>query len=57
MPPLPGVGADPGPTPHKPDIDDVLVTPVREGSTDGWTRFQGASAAIGHYVAWRTRGA
>jgi hypothetical protein len=50
MPPLPGVGADPRPASHKPDIDDVLVTPVREGSADGWTRFQGASAAIGHYV-------
>ncbi|HXF87908.1 MAG TPA: AAA family ATPase [Xanthobacteraceae bacterium] len=50
MPPLPGVGADPGPAPMKPDVDDVLVTPVREGSADGWTRFQGASAAIGHYV-------
>jgi hypothetical protein len=50
MPPLLGVGTGPGPALHKPDIDDVLVTPVREGSTDRWTRFQGASAAIGHYV-------
>src|SRR5690606_1918268 len=50
MPPLPGVGTAPGPMPSKPDIDAVLVTPVREGGTDAWTRFQGASAAIGHYV-------
>jgi hypothetical protein len=50
MPPLPGVGTEPGPTPSKPDIDAVLITPVREGGADAWTRFQGASAAIGHYV-------
>lgn len=34
----------------KPPIDDVLTTPVREGAQDDWTRFQGASAAIGHYL-------
>lgn len=50
MPPLPGVGAEPGPVQAKPDIDTVLVTPVREGGADAFTRFQGASAAIGHYV-------
>jgi hypothetical protein len=51
MPPLPGVGSDPAPSGvAKPDIDDVLITPVRDGGQDDWTRFQGASAAIGHYV-------
>ena len=34
----------------KPGIDEVLTTPVREGGADAWSRFQGASAAIGHYV-------
>ena len=51
MPPLPGVGSDPAPSGvAKPGIDDVLITPVRESGQDDWTRFQGASAAIGHYV-------
>ena len=51
MPPLPGVGSDPAPSGvAKPGIDDVLITPVRDGGQDDWTRFQGASAAIGHYV-------
>ena len=51
MPPLPGVGSDPAPSgAAKPGIDDVLITPVRDGGQDDWTRFQGASAAIGHYV-------
>ncbi|WGR59805.1 AAA family ATPase [Paracoccus ferrooxidans] len=34
----------------KPSVDAVLTTPVREGAVDDWTRFQGASAAIGHYL-------
>lgn len=34
----------------KPSVDAVLTTPVREGAADAWTRFQGASAAIGHYL-------
>ncbi|PWS34760.1 hypothetical protein DFH01_23845 [Falsiroseomonas bella] len=34
----------------RPGLDGVLTTPVREGAQDGWTRFQGASAAIGHFV-------
>ncbi|WP_374425423.1 AAA family ATPase, partial [Paracoccus sp. (in: a-proteobacteria)] len=34
----------------KPSVDAVLTTPVREGAADDWTRFQGASAAIGHYL-------
>ena len=50
MPPLEGVGSDPGPTTSKPAIADILVNPVREGGEDGWTRFQGASAAMGHYI-------
>ncbi len=52
MPPLPGVGfASDAATPaSKPGIDAVLTTPVREGVVDDWSRFQGASAAIGHYV-------
>ena len=55
MPPFLGAGtttAPPESVPpaHKPGIDAVLTTPVREGAQDDWTRFQGASAAIGHYV-------
>ncbi len=50
MPPLEGVGSDPGPATSKPAIADILVNPVREGGEDGWTRFQGASAAMGHYI-------
>lgn len=50
MPPLAGAGSEPAPSTGKPSITDVLTTPVREGGEDGWTRFQGASAAIGHYV-------
>lgn len=50
MPPLPGVGCEPGPASEKPSIKDILTTAVREGGEDDWTRFQGASAAIGHYV-------
>ena len=34
----------------KPRIETVLTTPVREGGEDAWSRFQGASAAIGHYI-------
>ena len=50
MPPLAGVGSAPGPSTDKPSITEILTTPVREGGEDDWTRFQGASAAIGHYV-------
>ncbi len=50
MPPLAGVGSEPGPSSGKPSITEILTTPVREGGEDDWTRFQGASAAIGHYV-------
>jgi len=51
MPTMPGLAAPtaaPGAT--RPGLDSVLTTPVREGSQDAWTRFQGASAAIGHFV-------
>jgi hypothetical protein len=52
MPPLPGAGmvASGNVTPDKPRLDDVLVTPVREGGQDDWSRFEGASAAIGHFI-------
>ncbi len=51
MPFIPGVGAEPAAEGHvKPSLDAILTTPVHEGGTDQWTRFEGASAAIGHYV-------
>jgi len=52
MPPLPGVGftSDLSAPNSKPGIDAVLTTPVREGAVDDWSRFHGASAAIGHYI-------
>jgi hypothetical protein len=51
MPPLPGVGMASGAaTAQKPLLDAVLTTPVREGAVDDWSRFEGASAAIGHFV-------
>jgi len=34
----------------KPSLGAVLTTPVHEGGGDDWTRFTGASAAIGHYI-------
>ncbi|MCC6007120.1 MAG: AAA family ATPase [Rhodobacteraceae bacterium] len=51
-PPLPGVGfaSDVATPASKPGIDAGLTTPVREGAVDDWSRFEGASAAIGHYV-------
>ena len=51
MPPAQGVSLQPEFThPDKPAMDDVLVTPVREGAQDDWSRFEGASAAIGHFI-------
>ncbi len=51
MPPAPGVSLQPEFThPDKPAMGDVLVTPVREGAQDDWSRFEGASAAIGHFI-------
>jgi len=51
MPALPGVGVEPTPEASaKPSLEAILTTPVHEGGTDQWTRFEGVSAAIGHYV-------
>jgi len=51
MPAIPRVGMEPTPeTPDKPALGSVLTNPVHEGGTDGWTRFEGASAAIGHFI-------
>ncbi|MBM1222718.1 AAA family ATPase [Ponticoccus sp. SC2-23] len=51
MPPVAGVSLQPEFShPDKPEMDDVLVTPVREGAQDDWSRFEGASAAIGHFI-------
>jgi len=51
MPPLAGHGgAFEASAALKPTLDAVLTTPVREGGQDAWTRFAGASAAIGHFV-------
>ncbi|MDT8853832.1 AAA family ATPase [Paracoccaceae bacterium Fryx2] len=51
MPPAPGVSLQPDFTAlDKPRSDEVLVTPVREGGQDDWSRFEGASAAIGYFI-------
>ena len=51
MPALPGVGVESVADGYaKPSLDSILSTPVHEGGTDAWTRFEGASAAIGHYI-------
>ena len=51
MPPAPGISLQPEFThPDKPAMADVLVRPVREGAQDDWSRFEGASAAIGHFI-------
>lgn len=51
MPAIPGIGMKPTPeVPEKPALSSVLTTPVHEGGTDAWTRFEGASAAIGHFI-------
>jgi hypothetical protein len=51
MPPAPGVNLAPDfAAPDKPRVDEVLVTPVREGGQDDWSRFEGASAAIGYFI-------
>ena len=50
MPPFGPDGRAPDPEREKPSIDEVLTRPVRQGGEDDWTRFAGASAAIGHYV-------
>ncbi len=51
MPAIPGVGMEPTPeSSDKPDLGSVLTHPVHEGGADDWTRFEGASAAIGHFI-------
>lgn len=52
MPPMPGAGmaASGVASPGKPSLDAVLTTPVREGDQDEWSRFTGASVAIGHFL-------
>jgi hypothetical protein len=51
MPFLPGQDRpQAGTQADKPGLDAILSTPVREGAQDAWTRFQGASAAIGHFI-------
>ena len=50
MPPMDTIaGTATAPT-DKPAIDAVLTSPVRAAGADDWTRFQGASAAIGHFL-------
>jgi hypothetical protein len=52
MPPMPGAGvaASGAASLGKPSLDAVLTTPVREGDQDEWSRFTGASIAIGHFL-------
>jgi hypothetical protein len=51
MPFLPGQDRpQAGAQADRPGLDAILTTPVREGAQDAWTRFQGASAAIGHFI-------
>jgi AAA domain len=51
MPPAPGISLEPSfAREDKPKTGDVLTTSVREGAQDDWSRFEGASAAIGHFV-------
>ncbi|MFZ3582141.1 AAA family ATPase [Loktanella sp. DJP18] len=52
MPPMSGVGmaTTNAAAPGKPTLDAVLTTPVREGDQDDWSRFTGASVAIGHFL-------
>ncbi|MFI0397043.1 AAA family ATPase [Paracoccus jiaweipingae] len=51
MPPAQGITMQPTFThADKPAMDKVLVTPVREGAVDDWSRFEGASAAIGYFI-------
>lgn len=51
MPPAPGINLAPDfSATDKPEVADVLVNPVREGGQDDWSRFEGASAAIGYFI-------
>ena len=51
MPPAPGISLQPDfSRSDKPAMREVLTKPVREGAQDDWSRFEGASAAIGHFI-------
>ncbi len=51
MPVMPGQEAAASPRQAKSaSLDSMLTTPVRAGAQDAWTRFEGASTAIGYYV-------
>jgi hypothetical protein len=50
MPALDGAPTAQPASPNKPSVDQVLTTPVREGAQDAWTRVQGASVAMGHFI-------
>jgi hypothetical protein len=54
MPPMSGIDpnrqAETKTKADKPSVDEVLTKPVHEGGRDGRSRFQQASAAIGHYI-------
>ena len=51
LPPAPGISLEPDfVREDKAKTADVLTTPVRESAQDDWSRFEGASAAIGHFV-------
>jgi hypothetical protein len=54
MPPMEGINTNTldynDATISKPTMGEVLTTPIREGDQDLFSRFTGASAAIGHYV-------
>jgi hypothetical protein len=51
MPPVPGITMRPAfAHVEKPATDKVLFTPVREAAQDEWSRFEGASAAIGYFI-------
>ncbi|MFO0404105.1 MAG: AAA family ATPase [Alphaproteobacteria bacterium] len=51
MPFLPGQDRpQAGTQADRPGLGAILTKPVREGAQDAWTRFQGASAAIGHFI-------
>src|SRR5699024_10113450 len=50
MPPIPGIGMATAEARDKPSVDAALTNPVRAGGQDAWTRFEGVSTVIGHYV-------
>lgn len=57
MPPAPGVSLQPDFTaPDKPRVDEVLVTPVREGGQDDWSRFEVHRPRLATSSAWCMKG-